>query len=108
MGVTGSGTGYISGVCVPTGAPGRSSLPPSPELGRGAAVRCQLTHSVACAHHKPITALKAAAGRLVTGSQDHTLRVRAQGHGEGAVPWVLVTCLHVPLDELEGQSPGSP
>ncbi|XP_041878208.1 sterol regulatory element-binding protein cleavage-activating protein isoform X2 [Corvus kubaryi] len=57
------------------GAPGRSSLPPSPELGRGAAVRCQLTHSVACAHHKPITALKAAAGRLVTGSQDHTLRV---------------------------------
>ncbi|XP_048154470.1 sterol regulatory element-binding protein cleavage-activating protein isoform X1 [Corvus hawaiiensis] len=63
------------GVCVPAGAPGRSSLPPSPELGRGAAVRCQLTHSVACAHHKPITALKAAAGRLVTGSQDHTLRV---------------------------------
>ncbi|XP_062361415.1 sterol regulatory element-binding protein cleavage-activating protein [Cinclus cinclus] len=57
------------------GAPGRSSLPPSPELCRGAAVRCQLTHSVACAHHKPITALKAAAGRLVTGSQDHTLRV---------------------------------
>uniref|UniRef100_A0A8C3TNT9 Sterol regulatory element-binding protein cleavage-activating protein n=1 Tax=Catharus ustulatus TaxID=91951 RepID=A0A8C3TNT9_CATUS len=57
------------------GGPGRSSLPPSPELCRGAAVRCQLTHSVACAHHKPITALKAAAGRLVTGSQDHTLRV---------------------------------
>ncbi|XP_014116140.1 PREDICTED: sterol regulatory element-binding protein cleavage-activating protein [Pseudopodoces humilis] len=57
------------------GAAGRSSLPPSPELGRGAAVRCRLTHSVACAHHKPITALKAAAGRLVTGSQDHTLRV---------------------------------
>ncbi|KAM7070849.1 sterol regulatory element-binding protein cleavage-activating protein isoform 1-T4 [Acridotheres tristis] len=57
------------------GGPGRSSLPPSPELCRGAAVRCQLTHSVACAHHKPITALRAAAGRLVTGSQDHTLRV---------------------------------
>ncbi|XP_039582543.1 sterol regulatory element-binding protein cleavage-activating protein [Passer montanus] len=57
------------------GAPGRSSVPPSPELCRGAALRCRLTHSVACAHHKPITALRAAAGRLVTGSQDHTLRV---------------------------------
>uniref|UniRef100_A0A8C3MW43 SCAP beta-propeller domain-containing protein n=1 Tax=Geospiza parvula TaxID=87175 RepID=A0A8C3MW43_GEOPR len=58
------------------GGPGRSSLPPSPELSRGAAgLRCRLTHSVACAHHKPITALRAAAGRLVTGSQDHTLRV---------------------------------
>ncbi|RLV63690.1 hypothetical protein DV515_00018013, partial [Chloebia gouldiae] len=54
---------------------GRSSLPPSPEPCRGAALRCRLTHSVACAHHKPITALRAAAGRLVTGSQDHTLRV---------------------------------
>uniref|UniRef100_A0A8C5NNX3 Sterol regulatory element-binding protein cleavage-activating protein n=1 Tax=Junco hyemalis TaxID=40217 RepID=A0A8C5NNX3_JUNHY len=54
----------------------QSSLPPSPELSRGAAgLRCRLTHSVACAHHKPITALRAAAGRLVTGSQDHTLRV---------------------------------
>ncbi|XP_050189783.1 sterol regulatory element-binding protein cleavage-activating protein [Myiozetetes cayanensis] len=57
------------------GAPGRSSVPSSPVLGGGAVVLCQLTHSVACAHHKPITALKAAAGRLVTGSQDHTLRV---------------------------------
>ncbi|XP_063274218.1 sterol regulatory element-binding protein cleavage-activating protein [Prinia subflava] len=57
------------------GGAGRGSLPPSPELCRGAAVRCRLTHSVACAHHKPITALRAAAGRLVTGSQDHTLRV---------------------------------
>ncbi|RMB93827.1 hypothetical protein DUI87_29704 [Hirundo rustica rustica] len=57
------------------GGPGRGSVPPSPEPCRGAAVRCQLTHSVACAHHKPITALRAAAGRLVTGSQDHTLRV---------------------------------
>lgn len=36
---------------------------------------CHLTHTVPCAHQKPITALKAAAGRLVTGSQDHTLRV---------------------------------
>ncbi|XP_041326155.1 sterol regulatory element-binding protein cleavage-activating protein [Pyrgilauda ruficollis] len=57
------------------GGPGRSSVPPSPELCRGAALRCRVTHSVACAHHKPITALRAAAGRLVTGSQDHTLRV---------------------------------
>lgn len=38
-------------------------------------VACRLTHTVPCAHQKPITALKAAAGRLVTGSQDHTLRV---------------------------------
>ncbi|XP_051662068.1 sterol regulatory element-binding protein cleavage-activating protein isoform X48 [Manacus candei] len=57
------------------GAPGRGSVPSSPVLSGGAVVLCQLTHSVACAHHKPITALKAAAGRLVTGSQDHTLRV---------------------------------
>ncbi|XP_041570124.2 sterol regulatory element-binding protein cleavage-activating protein isoform X1 [Taeniopygia guttata] len=57
------------------GGPGRGSLPPSPELCRGAALRCRLTHGVPCAHHKPITALRAAAGRLVTGSQDHTLRV---------------------------------
>lgn len=82
-------------------------------------MRCQLTHSVACAHHKPITALKAAAGRLVTGSQDHTLRVRGTGgqgqlaggaHREGGVlqaPWVLFTCLDVALEELEGQSPVS-
>lgn len=40
-------------------------------------VACRLTHTVPCAHQKPITALKAAAGRLVTGSQDHTLRVSA-------------------------------
>ncbi|XP_027524368.1 sterol regulatory element-binding protein cleavage-activating protein [Corapipo altera] len=57
------------------GAPGRGSVPSSPVLSGGAVVLCQLTHSVPCAHHKPITALKAAAGRLVTGSQDHTLRV---------------------------------
>ncbi|XP_027559384.1 sterol regulatory element-binding protein cleavage-activating protein [Neopelma chrysocephalum] len=57
------------------GGPGRSSVPSSPVLSGGAVVLCQLTHSVPCAHHKPITALKAAAGRLVTGSQDHTLRV---------------------------------
>ncbi|EDL09019.1 SREBP cleavage activating protein, isoform CRA_b [Mus musculus] len=38
-------------------------------------VTCHRTHTVPCAHQKPITALRAAAGRLVTGSQDHTLRV---------------------------------
>lgn len=45
---------------------------------------CRLTHTVPCAHQKPITALKAAAGRLVTGSQDHTLRVSV-----GRVSWAL-------------------
>lgn len=48
-------------------------------------VACRLTHTVPCAHQKPITALKAAAGRLVTGSQDHTLRVSA-----GPVPWATL------------------
>ncbi|XP_067326527.1 sterol regulatory element-binding protein cleavage-activating protein [Anolis sagrei] len=57
------------------GAPGRSSLPPPPMYSSGDLLSCQLTHTVTCAHQKPITALKAAAGRLVTGSQDHTLRV---------------------------------
>ncbi|OPJ68020.1 sterol regulatory element-binding protein cleavage-activating protein [Patagioenas fasciata monilis] len=57
------------------GAPSRSSIPSSPVFSSGDVVSCQLTHTVSCAHQKPITALKAAAGRLVTGSQDHTLRV---------------------------------
>ncbi|KAK2519582.1 sterol regulatory element-binding protein cleavage-activating protein [Columba livia] len=57
------------------GAPSRSSIPSSPVVSSGDVVSCQLTHTVSCAHQKPITALKAAAGRLVTGSQDHTLRV---------------------------------
>ncbi|XP_077160434.1 sterol regulatory element-binding protein cleavage-activating protein [Paroedura picta] len=57
------------------GAPGRSALPPSPMYSSNDVIVCQLTHTVTCAHQKPITALKAAAGRLVTGSQDHTLRV---------------------------------
>ena len=48
------------------------------------AVACHLTHTVPCAHQKPITALKAAAGRLVTGSQDHTLRVSV-----GTISWAL-------------------
>lgn len=57
------------------GAPSRSSIPSSPLFRSSDVIVCQLTHTVSCAHQKPITALKAAAGRLVTGSQDHTLRV---------------------------------
>ncbi|XP_035173449.1 sterol regulatory element-binding protein cleavage-activating protein [Oxyura jamaicensis] len=57
------------------GAPSRSSIPSSPVFSSSDIIVCQLTHTVSCAHQKPITALKAAAGRLVTGSQDHTLRV---------------------------------
>ncbi|XP_029444056.1 sterol regulatory element-binding protein cleavage-activating protein [Rhinatrema bivittatum] len=53
----------------------RSSIPASPVYSTDDVILCQLTHTVPCAHQKPITALKAAAGRLVTGSQDHTLRV---------------------------------
>uniref|UniRef100_A0A8C7C352 Sterol regulatory element-binding protein cleavage-activating protein n=1 Tax=Neovison vison TaxID=452646 RepID=A0A8C7C352_NEOVI len=57
------------------GSAWRSSSPASPVYSSSDAVACRLTHTVPCAHQKPITALKAAAGRLVTGSQDHTLRV---------------------------------
>ncbi|KAG9471892.1 hypothetical protein GDO78_022327 [Eleutherodactylus coqui] len=57
------------------GASTRSAVPSSPLYSSDDIIRCQLTHTVACAHQKPITVLKAAAGRLVTGSQDHTLRV---------------------------------
>ncbi|XP_065600936.1 sterol regulatory element-binding protein cleavage-activating protein [Cyrtonyx montezumae] len=57
------------------GAPSRSSIPSPPVFSSSDVIVCQLTHTVSCAHQKPITALKAAAGRLVTGSQDHTLRV---------------------------------
>lgn len=57
------------------GTPSRSVLPSSPLYSSSDLVTCELTHTVTCAHQKPITALKAAAGRLVTGSQDHTLRV---------------------------------
>lgn len=49
--------------------------PAAPVYSSSDRVACRLTHTVPCAHQKPITALKAAAGRLVTGSQDHTLRV---------------------------------
>lgn len=57
------------------GTPGRGSSPSSPVYSSSNTVACHLTHTVPCAHQKPITALRAAAGRLVTGSQDHTLRV---------------------------------
>ncbi|XP_033268956.1 sterol regulatory element-binding protein cleavage-activating protein isoform X5 [Orcinus orca] len=81
------------------GAPGRGSSPTSPMCSSSDAVACHLTHTVPCAHQKPITALKAAAGRLVTGSQDHTLRVyrledscclfTLQGHS-GAITTVYI------------------
>ncbi|KAK1806578.1 hypothetical protein P4O66_005088, partial [Electrophorus voltai] len=57
------------------GPPGRASLPPSPCYSSEDVISCQLTRSVQCAHQKPITVLRAAAGRVVTGSQDHTVRV---------------------------------
>lgn len=57
------------------GAPGRGSIPPSPCYSSEDVISCQLTRSVQCAHQKPITVLRAAAGRVVTGSQDHTVRV---------------------------------
>uniref|UniRef100_A0A8C0SPM7 Sterol regulatory element-binding protein cleavage-activating protein n=1 Tax=Canis lupus familiaris TaxID=9615 RepID=A0A8C0SPM7_CANLF len=81
------------------GTPGRSSSPTSPVYSSSDTVSCRLTHTVPCAHQKPITALKAAAGRLVTGSQDHTLRVfrledscclfTLQGHS-GAITTVYI------------------
>lgn len=80
------------------GTPGRGSSPSCVHSGSDT-VACRLTHTVPCAHQKPITALKAAAGRLVTGSQDHTLRVfrledscclfTLQGHS-GAITSVYV------------------
>ncbi|CAB1451994.1 unnamed protein product [Pleuronectes platessa] len=57
------------------GGPGRGSMPPSPCYSSDDAISVQLTRSIQCAHHKPITVLRAAAGRVVTGSQDHTVRV---------------------------------
>uniref|UniRef100_A0A8C5XJI2 SREBF chaperone n=1 Tax=Microcebus murinus TaxID=30608 RepID=A0A8C5XJI2_MICMU len=81
------------------GTPGRGSSPASPVYSSTDTVACHLTHTVPCAHQKPITALKAAAGRLVTGSQDHTLRVfrledscclfTLQGHS-GAITTVYI------------------
>lgn len=73
-------------------SPGQGSSPTTPVYSSSDTVCCRLTHTVPCAHQKPITALKAAAGRLVTGSQDHTLRVsvrpgsRVSCGGGGGVP----------------------
>nr|XP_042137678.1 sterol regulatory element-binding protein cleavage-activating protein isoform X1 [Peromyscus maniculatus bairdii] len=67
------------------GTPGRGSSPSSSVYSSSNTVACHLTHTVPCAHQKPITALRAAAGRLVTGSQDHTLR----GHS-GAITTVYI------------------
>lgn len=64
----------------PPGAPGRGSMPPSPCYSSEDVISCQLTRSVQCAHQKPITVLRAAAGRVVTGSQDHTVRVSRRCH----------------------------
>lgn len=62
-------------------------MPLSPCYSSEDVISCQLTRSVQCAHQKPITVLRAAAGRVVTGSQDHTVRVRAStgdiGRGAG-------------------------
>uniref|UniRef100_A0A3Q3JAP9 Sterol regulatory element-binding protein cleavage-activating protein n=1 Tax=Monopterus albus TaxID=43700 RepID=A0A3Q3JAP9_MONAL len=49
------------------GAPGRGSMPPSPCYSSEDVISCQLIRSVQCAHQKPITVLRAAAGRVVTG-----------------------------------------
>ncbi|XP_072324297.1 sterol regulatory element-binding protein cleavage-activating protein isoform X1 [Scyliorhinus torazame] len=57
------------------GTPNRSTIPSSPVFNSEDIIVCQLIHMVPCAHQKPITVLKAAAGRVVTGSQDHTLKI---------------------------------
>ncbi|XP_008322393.1 sterol regulatory element-binding protein cleavage-activating protein isoform X2 [Cynoglossus semilaevis] len=57
------------------GAPGRGNMPSSPCYSSEDTISLQLTRSIQCAHQKPITVLRAAAGRVVTGSQDHTVRV---------------------------------
>ncbi|XP_033855822.1 sterol regulatory element-binding protein cleavage-activating protein-like [Acipenser ruthenus] len=57
------------------GTSNHGSMPPSPCYSSDDVICCRLTHSVHCAHQKPITVLRAAAGRVVTGSQDHTVRV---------------------------------
>uniref|UniRef100_A0A8C4WZ21 SCAP beta-propeller domain-containing protein n=1 Tax=Eptatretus burgeri TaxID=7764 RepID=A0A8C4WZ21_EPTBU len=38
-------------------------------------ISLRLMHSVCPAHHKPITTLRVAAGRVVTASEDHTLKI---------------------------------
>ncbi|XP_077383194.1 sterol regulatory element-binding protein cleavage-activating protein [Festucalex cinctus] len=75
------------------GTPWRGGVPSSPCYSSEDTISCQLTRSVQCAHQKPITVLRAAAGRVVTGSHDHTVRVyrledscclfTLQGHSAG-------------------------
>nr|XP_049585255.1 sterol regulatory element-binding protein cleavage-activating protein isoform X2 [Syngnathus scovelli] len=75
------------------GTPCLGGVPTSPCYSSEDAISCQLTRSVQCAHQKPITVLRAAAGRVVTGSHDHTVRVyrledscclfTLQGHSAG-------------------------
>uniref|UniRef100_A0A8C8AG59 Sterol regulatory element-binding protein cleavage-activating protein n=1 Tax=Otus sunia TaxID=257818 RepID=A0A8C8AG59_9STRI len=99
------------------GAPSRSSIPSSPVFSSSDVIVCQLTHTVSCAHQKPITALKAAAGRLVTGSQDHTLRVfrledscclfTLQGHS-GAITAVYIDQVGCTQEQQPLQAPAEP
>ena len=51
------------------------SLPVSGPCDRGdEIIHCTLVHSLQ-AHQQPITVMQAESGRVVTGSQDHTLKV---------------------------------
>uniref|UniRef100_A0A8C8ANG6 Sterol regulatory element-binding protein cleavage-activating protein n=1 Tax=Otus sunia TaxID=257818 RepID=A0A8C8ANG6_9STRI len=96
---------------------GESSIPSSPVFSSSDVIVCQLTHTVSCAHQKPITALKAAAGRLVTGSQDHTLRVfrledscclfTLQGHS-GAITAVYIDQVGCTQEQQPLQAPAEP
>lgn len=76
-------------LCSSPGAPGRGSVPPSPCYSSEDVISCQLTRSVQCAHQKPITVLRAAAGRVVTGSQDHTVRVNS-----------LINCVKIEVQQI--------
>lgn len=80
-------TGCLMWLVVP-GTSGRGSSLSALQSGSDV-VACRLTHTVPCAHQKPITALRAAAGRLVTGSQDHTLRVSGPSRQRGAAPGAI-------------------
>lgn len=66
-------------------------MPPSPCYSSEDMISCQLTRSVQCAHQKPITVLRAAAGRVVTGSQDHTVRVSGRITQIKTMPFEPVT-----------------
>lgn len=92
--------------CSPcSGGPGRGSVPLSPCYSSEDVISCQLTRSVQCAHQKPITVLRAAAGRVVTGSQDHTVRVRTSpgvvGRGAAQETPLLLLLLPFQIYRLE-------